>query len=142
MFYNNKTVKNRFQGSEISNLQSVLINDKHYSIDQFKEFGGTVDFTYDEATKQVDVSYDLIHLDRNNNPIAKPYEPFSIPLKDVNEVKNSILKDINAQYLNNLKEATVFLTGSASAGFTDKQTATIRDLKKPTWHIGEWNYYE
>jgi hypothetical protein len=45
-------------------------------------------------------------------------------------------------YLNNLKEATVFVTGSASAGFTDKQTATIRDLKKPTWHIGEWNYYE
>lgn len=45
-------------------------------------------------------------------------------------------------YLNNLKEATVFLTGSASSGFTDKKNATMRDLKKPTWHIGEWNYYE
>lgn len=45
-------------------------------------------------------------------------------------------------YLNNLKKATVVITGSASAGFINKKGATIRDLKKPTWHIGEWNYYE
>jgi hypothetical protein len=104
MFYNNKTVKNRFQGSEISNLQSVLINDKHYSIDEFKEFGGTVDFTYNEITKQVDVSHDLIWLDENNNPKSKSYESFPVSLKDVDAIKNNILSEINAQYLQNLKE--------------------------------------
>lgn len=45
-------------------------------------------------------------------------------------------------YLNRLKEATVIVTGSACAGFTDKKMAAIKDLKKPTWHIGEWNYHE
>ena len=62
MFYNNQKVPSNFQGSEIGNLQSILMNNGDYSIDQFKKFGGTADFTYNEATKKVEVNHQFVYL--------------------------------------------------------------------------------
>jgi hypothetical protein len=36
----------------------------------------------------------------------------------------------------------MIITGRAAEGFGGGDCALIKDLTKPTWHIGEWNYYE
>jgi hypothetical protein len=45
-------------------------------------------------------------------------------------------------YVDNIKNATMIITGRAAEGFGGGDCALIKDLTKPTWHIGEWNYYE
>lgn len=45
-------------------------------------------------------------------------------------------------YINNIRNATILITGKAAAGFGSDNCNLIKDLIKPTWHIGEWNYYE
>ena len=80
------------------------MNNGDYSIDQFKKFGGTADFTYNEATKKVEVNHQFVYLDQNNNLKTKYYDPYSILLKDVDVIKNQLLKDLNAQYQFNIKE--------------------------------------
>lgn len=43
-------------------------------------------------------------------------------------------------YRKSVKYAKLVITGNAAAGFADSFPCNIRDLKKPTWHISEWNY--
>ena len=104
MFYNNQKVPSNFQGSEVGNLQSVLMNNGNYSIDQFKTFGGKADFTYNETTKKVEVNHELIYLDENNNKKIQYFDPFYVLLKDIDDIKNNMTKELNTNYLNNLKE--------------------------------------
>ena len=103
MFYNNKMIQNNFEGSVISDFQTVLLSKKYYTFDQYAANAGIVDYTYNESTGDVDVHQ--VYNGFKNNKFVKGMidNTYTIALSQVDESKNTELAGLKDLQKDNLE---------------------------------------